>query len=404
MRVIGCVADNCNTKDFVGIGALGDAFGQVYMAGTTNLTDTSGHMLVALNNTFLRCGQGRASGVFAFYVIGDPGLTSSRLVLDSNNLDAANPIWNPDSVTIKYSKYPADPTYTASRVLVSNAAGVPESSTVTSAKLAYVDATSSIQNQIDSKGTTFSGTASRVVQTNGSGALETSSATVAQLGYLDATSSVQTQLDSKAAPFNSTASRVCVTDGSGDLVVSSTTATQLGYLDATSSIQNQIDNAGGGGFSGTADRVMITNGSGDAAASNITATELGYLDNLNKNVKTELAKRPTVDDPFFNDGWLTVEKGSGDVSLWVKSGGRILSLTTKANQTSGGMFFGSAKHWMFTDDGGRHKFEGALLQIPMGTSTPTWNSANSKGGLWVDTTSSPYKLMFHDNTGWQQIS
>ena len=361
-------------------------------------------MLTCTGCTFLRCGQGRAAAPTAFYILDDPGIVSSRLVIDNNNFDATASIYNPESVPLRLTKYPADPTYVASRILVSNGAGVAESSNTSSSQLGYLDATSSIQTQLDSKGAPFSGIASRVMQTDGSGALESSDVTATQLGYVDATSSIQSQLDSKGAPFAGAASRVIQTDAAGALSTSSVTAVQLSYLDATSSIQDQFDNAGGGGFSGTADRVMVTDGSGDASASNITTTELNYLDNLNKNVKDELAKRPTVDDPFFNDGWLTVEKNGGDVSFWVKSGGRVLSLTTKANQTSGGMFFGAAKHWVFSDDGGRHKFEGALLQIPMGTTTPTWNSANSKAGLWADSSSSPYKLMFHDNTGWKTVT
>ena len=284
MRVCNCIADNCNTKDFIGIGILGDAFGQVYMAGGTNLTDTGGHMLTCTGCNFLRCGQGRHTTPTAFYVLDDPGLVSSRLVLDNNNFDAVASIYNPESVPLRLTQYPAQPSYAASRALVSNAAGVAEASSVTATQLGYLDATSSIQTQLDSKGTTFSGTADRVIQTDGSGALEASSVTATQLGYLDATSSIQTQLDSKGATFAGTASRVIQTDANGALSASSVTATQLSYLDATSSIQTQLDNAG---FSGTADRVMITDGSGDASASSVTATQLSYLD-ATSSIQTQL--------------------------------------------------------------------------------------------------------------------
>lgn len=96
---------------------------------------------------------------------------------------------------------------TGSRVLVSDTNGVPTHSSVTTTVLAYLDATSSIQTQIDSKQATITGgassivsanlTASRVLVSDGSGKVSASSVTSTTLGYLDATSSIQTQLDAK---------------------------------------------------------------------------------------------------------------------------------------------------------------------------------------------------------------
>lgn len=78
-------------------------------------------------------------------------------------------------------------------------------------------------------------------------------ATATQLNYVDATSSIQTQLNGKQASItgaattitssNLTASRVLVSDGSGKVAASSVTSTTLGYLDATSSVQTQLNTA-----------------------------------------------------------------------------------------------------------------------------------------------------------------
>jgi len=94
-------------------------------------------------------------------------------------------------------------------------------------------------------------TADRVIISNTNGVPVHSSVTTTTLGYLDATSSIQTQLNAKQATITGgatsivssdlTASRVLVSDASGKVAVSSVTTTVLGYLDATSSIQTQLN-------------------------------------------------------------------------------------------------------------------------------------------------------------------
>jgi hypothetical protein len=95
------------------------------------------------------------------------------------------------------------------KVLVSDSSGKVAASSVTTTTLGYLDATSSIQTQINSKQATITGaatsitssdlTASRVVTSDASGKVAASSVTTTTLGYLDATSSIQTQLNSKEA-------------------------------------------------------------------------------------------------------------------------------------------------------------------------------------------------------------
>lgn len=97
---------------------------------------------------------------------------------------------------------------TASRVLVSDANGLPTHSSVTTTTLGYLDATSSIQTQLNAKQATITGaastitssdlTTSRALISNGSGKVAVSSVTDTELGYVSGvTSAIQTQLDAK---------------------------------------------------------------------------------------------------------------------------------------------------------------------------------------------------------------
>ena len=97
-------------------------------------------------------------------------------------------------------------TLTPSRALVSNATGVITSSAVKSSTLDYLDVTSSVQTQLDNATgniTTLQGrvgpayTPSRVLVSNATGVIANSAVTSTTLAYLDASSSVQTQLDGK---------------------------------------------------------------------------------------------------------------------------------------------------------------------------------------------------------------
>jgi hypothetical protein len=156
---------------------------------------------------------------------------------------------------------------TAARVLISDANGIPTHSTVTDTTLGYLDATSSIQTQLNAKQATITGaattittsdlTASRTLISNSSGKVAVSTTTDTELGYVSGvTSSIQTQLNAKQATItggattiassNLTASRALVSDGSGKVGVSTVTDTELGYVSgATSNIQTQITNLAG---------------------------------------------------------------------------------------------------------------------------------------------------------------
>lgn len=95
-------------------------------------------------------------------------------------------------------------------------------------------------------------TASKVLVSDGSGFVSASAVTSTTLSYLDATSSIQTQLNllaPKASPTFTgtivtpvTASRAVISNGSNQLAASATTDTELGYVSGvTSAIQTQMN-------------------------------------------------------------------------------------------------------------------------------------------------------------------
>ena len=109
VRIIGCTADKCCQKTWIGIGSLGDNYGQVYKAGKQNVVDTGGYELTCLNNTFTQCGVGRSlsGNSTTFYFNDNGGLTSSRFIIDGNHSDATVGLFNPDGITEVLAQYPA---------------------------------------------------------------------------------------------------------------------------------------------------------------------------------------------------------------------------------------------------------------------------------------------------------
>ena len=117
---------------------------------------------------------------------------------------------------------------TASRALVSDGSGkVAVLASVTSTELGYVDATSSIQSQLDAGVTNAAAVVTEAVGIE--------ARRVANIA--GAVSSITTG--------NLTTSRAIVSDGSGKVSVSDVTSTEIGYLDGvTGAIQTQLDSKG----------------------------------------------------------------------------------------------------------------------------------------------------------------
>jgi hypothetical protein len=173
---------------------------------------------------------------------------------------------------------------TANTVTIFDGNGELSSSAVTPTELAYVDGvTSAIQTQIDSKQATITGaattitssdlTASRAVVSNAAGKVAVSATTDTELGYVSGvTSAIQTQINTKAAgAASSTDNALPRFDGAGGKTLQNSgvivddsnnitgvaslntvTSTEIGYISGvTSAIQTQIDTKAAGAASST---------------------------------------------------------------------------------------------------------------------------------------------------------
>jgi low affinity Fe/Cu permease len=222
---------------------------------------------------------------------------------------------------------------TASRALVSDGSGkVAALASVTSTELGYLDATSSVQTQIDSKiATTASASNDFVTYTRLNANIDVVSANAAAVetkrvaNIAGAVSSITTA--------DLTASRAVVSDGSGKVAVSAVTSTEIGYLDGVSSaIQTQIDSKQAT-ITGaattiddadlTASRALVSDGSGKVAVSAVTATELGYVDGVTSAIQTQIDSKQatitgaatTIDDTNLTASRAVVSDGSGKVAV-----------------------------------------------------------------------------------------
>ncbi len=191
---------------------------------------------------------------------------------------------------------------TALRVLVSDGSKNIVSSSITSTTLSYLDATSSIQSQINTLTTDLN---NYLPLTGGTmtGPLTTTAITV-PLITVSSYSTFQGNMSVNAIIYanelnasNLTSNRVLLSDGSNNIVSSSISNTTLAFLDATSSIQTQFNNIAttylklvGGTLTGnlitpslnvsglTALRVLVSDGSKNIVSSSITSSTLAYLD------------------------------------------------------------------------------------------------------------------------------
>ena len=243
---------------------------------------------------------------------------------------------------------------TTGRALVSDGSGkVAVLASVTSTELGYVDATSSIQTQLDTKIATTASAANDFV---------TFARLDANLNIVSAnTVTVEARRVANIAGAVSTittadltASRAVVSDGSGKVAVSAVTSTEIGYLDGVSStIQTQINdiktrataNASSSGAADavevrrvaniagavstittgnlTASRAIVSDGSGKVAISAVTATEIGHLDGVTSAIQTQINSKQatitgaatTIDDTNLTASRAVVSDGSGKVAV-----------------------------------------------------------------------------------------
>ena len=243
---------------------------------------------------------------------------------------------------------------TASRALVSDGSGkVAALASVTSTELGFLDATSSVQTQLDTKiATTASASNDFVTYTQLNANINIVSANAAAVetkrvaNIAGAVSTITTA--------DLTASRAVVSDGSGKVAVSAVTATELGYVDGvTSALQTQLNdintrataNAASSGAADavevrrvaniagavstittgnlTASRAVVSDGSGKVAISPVTSTEIGYLDGVSSAIQTQIDSKQatitgaatTIDDADLTASRAVVSDGSGKVAV-----------------------------------------------------------------------------------------
>ena len=234
-----------------------------------------------------------------------------------------------------------------SKVLVSDASGKVDASTITTTELGYLSGvTSNIQTQIGTKQDTITGaattivssdlTASKVLVSDASGKVDVSTVTDTELGYLSGvTSAIQTQINSKQATITGaatsivssdlTASKILVSDANGKVAASNTTEAEVGYLSGvTSSIQDQL-NAKQATITGaattivsndlTASKALVSDANGKVDVSTVTDTELGYVSGVTSSIQTQLnSKQDTLTAGYGID--ITSGTISADNIFW----------------------------------------------------------------------------------------
>jgi len=141
--------------------------------------------------------------------------------------------------------------------------------------------------------TTGNLTASKALVSDGSGKVAASSVTSTVLGYLDATSSVQTQLDTKISTTDSNSGDAAVEARRAANVTLQDTATTAVEARRTANIAGAVSTITTGNL--TASKALVSDGSGKVAASSVTSTVLGYLD-ATSSVQTQLNTKISTTD------------------------------------------------------------------------------------------------------------
>ena len=304
-------------------------------------------MLTALNNVMSRCGQGRAAAVTGIYFGNfDTTVSSFRAMIDGNNIDAATPVHKAShDIPIVSTRYPT-----------------------TQLIQQHQDALNANANAITANTTSI---ASNDVE-------------IASL--MTTTTANATAISGNAVGIQTNASDIGTKQ---DTLVWATVADDHDTRPVTSkNIKAYVDsNSGGGGFSGTSNRIMVTDGNGAASASSITTSTLDqFVPFANNKLDLESSNGPSV--KMLRTGW--------DFPMSIASHG-LYGSVGMSNTTL-----------IYAPEGngalGRLQCSATHIKLPQGSTTPPQPTIHCKGGLWVDTTTSPFKLMFHDNTGWQQIS
>ena len=171
-------------------------------------------------------------------------------------------------------------------------------------------------------------------------------------------------------------------------------------------ISTAIPVAAGGGLSGaTINRVMVTDGSGDATTSAVTAATLAFVDPTS-SVQTQLDASAQLDSaPTFTGQVKTPQlyvysPGGNDAMFMMQNSG---TNTWKCEHRGGNVRMKINQTKFYMHDSGRHVFEGTFVVMPH-VASQSASAANSKGGLYLDTSTTPPLLKYHDGVQWLTVA
>ena len=226
-------------------------------------------------------------------------------------------------------------------------------------------------------------------------------ATSTYLNRMDATSSVQTQLNAKQATITGAATTIVSSDltvskalqsnASGKVEVSSVTTTELGYVSGvTSAIQTQLN-----AKQATIDSSNRLNADliHDGSVSN---TEFGYINSLTSNAQTQLDAKAPISQPEFTSyvdfdsiSAPGAPSDSGDVRLYANSSKLYFQGQGDASPTEVGSGGGGAGDADTIQLKAANDFSAVNVAPWYTGNNPVPGGGGSIGGTWEISTSNP---------------
>ena len=150
-RVCNNMVDSAELLSHNGIGNNGDIGGQIVVAGEGNSTTDTGYIATVSGNTMVQSSGVSDRGI---YIGADPyPAASNKIFISGNVTDASTSLKVDNAITVVTQDggggggFNGDP----DRVMQTDASGDASASSVTATTLGYLDATSSVQSQIDAR-------------------------------------------------------------------------------------------------------------------------------------------------------------------------------------------------------------------------------------------------------------